>query len=204
MTQDYRAVVVGVSAGGLDALSAVIPELPDSFPLPVIIVQHRRPDHDDFLLKHLNALSPLRVKEADDKEPILRGTVYLAPPDYHLLIEANETFSLSVDERVNHCRPSIDVLFASAADVYADKLIGVVLTGGNSDGSRGLKLIKQRGGLAVVQDPATAEADFMPREAIKAAPVDRILSIEDIAPFLADCCLASAGCDNHAVAGKGQ
>ncbi len=204
MRQNYKAVVVGASAGGLDALSKLIPGLPERFPLPVVVVQHRRPDADDFLAAHLDGQSPLPVKEADDKELIRAGTVYLAPADYHLLIERDGTFALSLDDRVNHCRPSIDVLFDSAADVYRDKVIGVVLTGANSDGSRGLKHIKQRGGLAVVQDPASAEAACMPREATKATAVDRVLSVDRIAPFLVQCCPAKESFSNDAMAERGQ
>lgn len=204
MTQNYKAVVVGVSAGGMEALSAVIPSLPGDFPLPVVVVQHRRPNSDDFLSVHLDEQSPLPVKEADDKEPIRPGIVYLAPADYHLLIERDGTFALSLDERVNHCRPSIDVLFDSAADVYEDKVIGVVLTGANPDGSQGLKHIKQCGGLAVVQDPVDAESDCMPHEAIKATRVDRILALEEIAGFLVQCCPIDETLENHALAKGGQ
>ncbi|NQU25022.1 MAG: chemotaxis protein CheB [Candidatus Nealsonbacteria bacterium] len=203
MTQNYKAVVVGVSAGGLEALCNLIPSLPEGFPVPVVVVQHRRANTDDFLSAHLHEQSQLRVKEADDKELVRPGTVYLAPGGYHLLMERDGTFALSLDERVNHSRPSVDVLFDSAADAYRDKLIGVVLTGSNSDGSRGLKHIKQCGGLAVVQDPARAEADCMPREAIKATPVDRILALEDIAPFLVQCCPVDETLNNYALATDG-
>ena len=187
MTQLPGAVVVGVSVGGLEALSVLIPALPGDFPLPVVVVQHRRPDSDDFLARHLDEQSRLAVKEADDKEPLRPGTVYLAPAGYHLLIEEDGTFALSVDRRVNHCRPAIDVLFDSAADAYGDKVIGVILTGSNADGSRGLKHIKQCGGLAVVQYPDSAEADCMPRKAVEATTVDRLLALEEIAPFLVQC-----------------
>jgi len=192
MTLHHEAIVIGVSAGGLTALSTIVPSLPEGFPLPVTVVQHRRPNSDGFLAAHLNERSPLPVKEVDDKEPIRPGVVYLAPADYHVLIEEDGTFSLSVDERVRYSRPSIDVLFHSAADVYADKTIGVILTGANADGSEGLKHIKQRGGLAIVQDPATAEAECMPQEAINATRVDRILRLEDIGPFLVESCPGSA------------
>ncbi len=204
MRQNYKVVVIGASAGGLDALSRVIPGLPGDFPLPVVVVQHRRHDTDGFLAAHLDGQSRLSVKEADDKELIRAGSVYLAPANYHLLIEADGAFALSVDEPVNCCRPSIDVLFDSAADVYRDKVIGVVLTGANSDGSRGLKHIKQRGGLAVVQDPASAEATCMPCEAIKATAVDRVLPVDRIAPFLVQCCPAKESLSSYAIAERGQ
>ncbi len=196
MMQNYKVVVVGVSAGGLEALSALIPSLPGDFPLPVVVVQHRRPNSDDFLAVRLDEQSPLPVKDADDKEPLRPATVYLAPADHHLLIEEDGTLALSLDERVSHSRPSIDVLFDSAADVYEEKVIGVVMTGANSDGSQGLKHIKQCGGLAVVQDPACAEADCMPREAIKVTRVDRVLALEKIAPFLVQCCPVDETLDN--------
>ena len=187
MTKNYQIVVVGVSAGGLDALSTLIPALTTSFPLPVVVVQHRRPDSDDFLATHLDSISPLAVREAQDKEPIRPSTVYVAPGNYHLLIERDRTLSLSIDERVNHCRPSIDVLFESAADVYGDKTIGVILTGANDDGSHGLGCIRQRGGLAVVQDPDSAASECMPREAIRAVDVDQVLPLGEIGPCLMRC-----------------
>jgi two-component system chemotaxis response regulator CheB len=198
MMQNYKLVVVGVSAGGLEALSAVIPSLPGDFPLPVVVVQHRRADSNDYLAASLDERSPLPVKEADDKEPLRPGTVYLAPADHHILIEEGGTLALSLDERVSHSRPSIDVLFDSAADVYEKQVIGVVMTGANSDGSQGLKHIKQCGGLAVVQDPDTAETDCMPREAIKATRVDQVLALDEIAPFLMKCCQMNETLGNHA------
>lgn len=179
-----EAVVIGVSAGGINALGKILPALPDDFPLPVIIVQHRHPTSDDQIIRIFNKKSSLTVKEADDKENIKPGIVYIAPPDYHLLIENDKTFSLSLDGPVNYSRPSIDVLFESASDVYGPYLIGIILTGANNDGSYGLKRIKERGGLAIVQNPETAEADIMPRAAIAAAKIDRVLTLERIVPFL--------------------
>jgi len=184
MTNHYEAIVVGTSAGGFHALSAMAAEFPESFSLPVIVVQHTKEDNDGFFASHLNSQSALWVKEADDKEAIRSGRLYLAPPGYHLLIEADRSFSLSVDPRVKYSRPSIDVLFNSAADVYQDNLIGVILTGANSDGSQGLRNIKGRGGLAIVQEPASAEVACMPREAIAATPVDHVLALQEIGPFL--------------------
>jgi two-component system chemotaxis response regulator CheB len=203
MTKEYKVVVVGVSAGGLDALSTVIPSLPGDFPLPVAVVQHRRASSDGFLADHLDEQAPLRVKEANDKEPIRPGIVYLAPADYHLLIERDGTFALSLDERVNHSRPSIDVLFDSAVDIYEDKVIGVVLTGSNADGSQGLRHITQRGGLAVVQNPSCAKADRMPHEAIKTTRGARVLGLEEIAPFLVECCPADETLEKHVLVNNG-
>jgi two-component system, chemotaxis family, protein-glutamate methylesterase/glutaminase len=180
----YEAVVIGTSAGGLAALSAILPSLPEDFPLPILIVQHMAPNKESYLSAHLDQLSRIRVKEADDKEPIEPGRVYLAPGGYHLLIENDHSLSLSSDDRVCYSRPSIDVLFECAADVFREHLIGIVLTGANNDGASGLAQIKACGGLAIVQDPQTAEAMTMPEEAIKAAEVDYVLSIKEIAPLL--------------------
>ena len=178
--------MLGVSAGGFDALSTVVPALPADFPAPLVVVQHRRPNTDDFLAVHLDRQSPLTVKEANDKEPLRRGVVYLAPGGYHLLIERGGTLALSQDRRVNHCRPSIDVLFDSAADVFGRQIVGVVLTGSNADGSRGLRRIK-RGGIRVLDHGQTAASDCMPRAAIAATDVDRVLPVRQIAPFLVEC-----------------
>lgn len=184
----FDAVVMGVSAGGLKALQTVLPALPAGFPLPVVVVQHLGPGSDDFLTRYLDERTAMRVKEADEKETVAPGTVYIAPANYHLLVEDDRTFSLTLENRVNFSRPSIDILFETAADVFCPRLIGVVLTGANNDGSMGLACIKKKGGLAVVQDPATAEADAMPRAAIKAVDVDFILPLETIGPFLANLC----------------
>lgn len=177
-------VVVGVSAGGLEALSLIIPELSLEFSLPIIVVQHLHERSDNFLVEYINDKSALRVKEAMEKEPIFPGNVYIAPANYHLLIEEDRTFALSTESRINWSRPSIDLLFESAADVYADKTIGLVLTGANDDGCVGLKKIKEFGGLSIVQDPETAQSDFMPRAAIEAVKPDHVLKLEEIAPFL--------------------
>ncbi len=185
LAQEYETVLIGVSAGGLIALKTIIPHLPANFPASVIIVQHLSPDADDFFVRHLNQKAQLFVKEAEDKEKALRGTVYLAPPNYHLLIEADRTFTLSADDRVNFSRPSIDVLFETAAETYQNKAIGVILTGANNDGAAGLKKIKQLGGLTVVQSPESAEADTMPKAALKAVDVDFVVPLARMGQFLA-------------------
>jgi two-component system chemotaxis response regulator CheB len=179
-----RAVVIGASAGGLEALKVMLSTLPVCFPLPIAIVQHRDARSDGFLVEYLNRMSRVAVSEPEDKEPLCAGHVYLAPGGYHLLIESDRCFSLSVDARVNYSCPSIDVLFESAADVFAESLIGVVLTGANADGAQGLKAIKARGGLAIVQDPKTAQAPTMPRAALEATAVDYIVDLDRIAPLL--------------------
>lgn len=180
----FDAVVIGVSAGGLGALETILPALDASFSMPVLVVQHLSPGHDSYLATHLDARCALAVKEAEDKEPLRPGTVYIAPPNYHLMVEASRTLALSVEERVNFSRPSVDVLFDTAAEVFCDKLVGVILTGANSDGAKGLAKIKQFGGLTLVQDPGTAVADAMPNAAIQALCVDHVLPLEQIGPFL--------------------
>jgi two-component system, chemotaxis family, protein-glutamate methylesterase/glutaminase len=184
---DYKAVVIGASVGGVKALQNVLAPLPADFALPILVVQHRMPAPDDFLVFSLSESCRLTVKEADEKESIKPGHVYVAPANYHLLVERDETLSLSVDARVCYSRPSIDVLFETAAEVYRSGLIGIVLTGANHDGTAGLKKIKEKGGLTIVQDPATAESSYMPRSAIQEAVVDRVLSLAEIASFLARC-----------------
>lgn len=180
----YEAVVMGVSAGGIDALKVILPALPASFPLPIAVVQHRDGRADSFLAEYLDRKSGIAVCEAEDKGSLCAAHAYLAPAGYHLLIEFDRCFSLSVDGRVNHSCPSIDVLFESAADVFAESLIGVVLTGANADGAMGLKAIKARGGLAIVQDPNTAYASAMPRAALDVVLADYIVDLHEIAPLL--------------------
>lgn len=182
----YEAIVIGASAGGWKALKTILGGLPGDFPLAIMVVMHRHPHSDDYLEKSLDNDCAVRVKQADEKEAIQRGTVYFAPPNYHLLIEDAHILSLSVDHAVNYARPSIDVLFESAAYVYGDTLAGLVLTGANSDGAGGLKKIKEMGGLALVQDPGTAEASAMPHAAIAAADPDVILPLDEIGAFLKD------------------
>jgi len=165
-------------------MKIMFPLLPKDFSIPIIIVQHISPRSEGYWIKLLNDCCKLEIKEADEKERVESGKIYIAPPNYHLLIEKNKTFSLTVDERVNFARPSIDVLFESAAEAYRNKLIGVVLTGSNSDGSNGLKRIKDYGGLTIVQHPETAESAYMPASAITATEPDYILDLEDIIELL--------------------
>ncbi len=180
----YSAIVIGTSAGGMVALITLLAPLPEGFSIPIIIVQHVHPTQDDFMIENLNSKCSLTVKEANGCELIHPNHVYLAPPNYHLLIERDKTFSLSVDEKVNYSRPSINVLFESAVDAYTSGLVGIILTGANEDGAMGLKLIKENRGLAIVQDPDTAEYPFMPRAAIDMVKVDHILPLEGITDLL--------------------
>jgi two-component system, chemotaxis family, protein-glutamate methylesterase/glutaminase len=184
----YRIVVVGTSYGGVEALEKVLPRLSPSLPVPVVVVQHRSRDADDGLCEFLRDHCPLPVVEPNDKGEVLGGRVYLAPRDYHLLVEDGH-FALSVDAPVTYARPSIDVLFESAADVYRAGAIGVVLTGANRDGARGLARIKACGGFAVAQDPDEAASRAMPEAAMAVAKVDRVLKLREIAPLLNGLCL---------------
>lgn len=180
----YEAVVLGTSMGGMQLLKLLLPALPVDYRLPLVVVQHLDERSPGALPALLDQYCAIRVKEADEKEPVLPGTVYIAPANYHLLIEADRTFSLSVDARVNYARPSIDVLFESAADAYGPRLVGLVLSGANRDGAAGLRYIRARGGLAVVQDPHSAEAAMMPRAAIELARPQHVLPPDGIRQLL--------------------
>ena len=180
----HEAIVIGASVGGWEALKTLLSALPASFPSPIAIVQHIGERSESFMAELLNQVSRIAVKEAEDKESLSSGTAYLAPPGYHLLIEPDRSFSLSVDERVNHARPSIDVLFESAAEVFGGTLIGIILTGANADGARGLKTIKEYGGLAIVQNPDDAENPTMPKAALTATEVDYIVSLQQLTTIL--------------------
>lgn len=180
----YEAVVIGVSSGGMNALKFLFSALPADFGMAVIVVQHISPRSDNQWIALLNDTSSLIIKEADEKEGIKKGRIYIAPPNYHLLVEKNRTFSLTIDERVNYARPSVDVLFESAAEAYTSRLVGVILTGSNHDGAWGLKRIKELGGLTIAEDPQTAASSFMPASAIAAVQPDHILPLEAIPPLL--------------------
>lgn len=177
-------VVIGASAGALDALSTVLPVLPADYPLPILVVVHLPPNKDSLFADILAAKCKVPVQEAEDKETIKPGTVYLAPPDYHLLMEKDGVLSLSSDEEVHFSRPSIDVLFESAADACGAALTGIILTGANSDGAMGLKAVTANGGRAIVQTPQHAYATAMPEAAVKACPKALVMDIEDIAAYL--------------------
>jgi two-component system chemotaxis response regulator CheB len=183
-TKRYDAVVVGVSAGGLAALSTLLPGLDAEFPAHVLVVQHLSAGSDDYMVRRLNELCALEVREAEDKDVPRRGCVYVAPPNYHLLVEPDGALALSIEPRVNFSRPSVDVLFETAAEAHGDRLVGVVLTGANNDGAKGLQRIKEYGGLCIVQSPETAQADAMPRAALQAVTPDAVLPLEAIAPLL--------------------
>lgn len=180
----YEAIVIGVSAGGMVALSKLLPGLPVDLKVTVVIVQHMAPKGNNYHIDYFNKMISSFVKEAEDKEKIETGTVYFAAADYHLLIERDKTFSYSHEDKVNFSRPSIDVLFESAAKAYGRSLIGIVMTGANSDGAEGLAIIKKYGGLTIVQDPEEAEVPFMPKAALAKGGGDYILDIKGIIKLL--------------------
>ncbi len=181
---NYDLIVIGASWGGLNAVGEILAALPAETDAAVVVAQHRKADAvEGGLAGLLGHRAQLPVSEADDKTSIEPGHVYLAPPDYHLLVQ-HGYFSLSTDDRVHYARPSIDVLFESAADAYRERVVGVILTGANADGAAGLARIKRSGGVAVVQDPLTAERHEMPGAAIAATAADAILPLDEIGPFL--------------------
>jgi two-component system chemotaxis response regulator CheB len=184
VSKEYKAIVIGASAGGLNALSVILEKLSSDYPLPLIVVQHRGKDQRDLLEEVLQSKSRIKIKQADEKEKINPGTVYIAPPDYHLLIERDGTFSLSSDVPVNYSRPSIDVLFESAAHVYGNQLVGVILTGANSDGAGGLACIKKMGGIAIVQEPREAEYASMPNAAIAKEAATHVYTLAQIQDYI--------------------
>lgn len=186
MISQYRieAVVVGVSTGGTKALPRFLSALPENFPAAVIVVQHRAPSGDIFYTSYLNNYCFSPVKEAEDKELIEPGVVYVSPADYHLLVEKNRMFSFSCEGPVRYSRPSIDVLFETAASAYRDALVGVVLTGANNDGSHGVQVIKKMGGITLAQDPEEAEASQMPQAAIDTGKIDIVLPLAELSAFL--------------------
>jgi two-component system chemotaxis response regulator CheB len=179
----YSVVAIGTSWGGLAAMTKLLGTLPADFSIPIVIVQHRSKDSEQLLAQLLQDSTDLRVCEVDDKDELTPGTVHLAPANYHVMIESGY-LSLTIEEPVRFSRPSIDVLFTSAADVYGNATIGVVLTGANEDGSRGLAHIVKRGGVGLVQDPKTAEIPIMPEAALRAVPTAEVLPLNAIAPRL--------------------
>ncbi|MFN2628055.1 MAG: chemotaxis protein CheB [Gaiellaceae bacterium] len=184
----YELIVIGTSWGGLQAVSRLLDELPREVEQPIVVAQHRSAESADLGLAHLLQNHTVRlVEDAVDKVALEPLHVYLAPPDYHLLVE-HGSLALSTEAPVQFARPSIDVLFESAADAYAERVIGIVLTGANDDGAAGLRRIKECGGVVIVQDPASAERRRMPDAAIAATVADAVLPVEEMAPFLLGLC----------------
>ena len=183
-----EAVAIGASVGGIQAVSTILTGLKAGFFPPVLLAQHVHKTQDDYMVTSYNAETVFLVREAEDKMRIMPSTVYIAPPDYHMLVEQQRTLALSMDEKVNFCRPSIDVLFESAAIVYGAALVAIILTGANNDGAMGIKTVKRYGGITVAQNPETAVFSEMPLCAVKTGCVDHILELEDIAGFLMNTC----------------
>ncbi|HEX7595498.1 MAG TPA: chemotaxis protein CheB [Gemmatimonadaceae bacterium] len=179
----YSIVAMGTSWGGLSAMMKLLGGLPEKFPIPIVLVQHRSKDSDRLLVNLLQDATPLKVCEVEDKDGLSAGTVHIAPANYHILIESGYA-SLTTEEAVRFSRPSIDVMFSSAADTYRSETIGVVLTGANEDGASGLAHIVKRGGRALIQDPKTAEIPIMPDAAIRAVPTAEVIPLTGLAPRL--------------------
>ena len=184
LNRHFKTIVIGGSAGSLEVLFRLLPKLRPDLKIAVIIVLHRRNSGDSSLSELLSTKSSIPTQEVEDKDPILPGNIYLAPSDYHLLAEKNFTFSLDYSEKINFSRPSLDVTFESAADVYGSSLIGIILSGANEDGTKGLLTIKNNGGIIVAQEPRTAQMPLMPQYAIDHAAIDYILGIDEMADFI--------------------
>lgn len=180
---ENRLVVMGASQGGLVAMQRLLGQLPETFGLPVVLVLHRGRQQGELLTKLMQKTSVLKVVEAEDKTALVGGNIYVAPADYHLLVDGNH-LALSTERPVNHARPSIDVLFESAACARAERLIAVLLTGAGSDGVQGLKAVKKRGGRIIVQDPQDAENPALPKAALAAVDADAVLSLDEMARYL--------------------
>jgi two-component system chemotaxis response regulator CheB len=179
-----EAVVVGTSAGGVEALSVLLPQLPAAFTRPVFVVIHLPRERPSLLADIFGHKCALTVREAQDKEPVEGGTIYFAPPDYHLLVDEGPALVLSADELVNFSRPSVDVLFESAAECYGNRLVGIVLTGASHDGAAGLAAVRRAGGVTVVQQPDEAQSPVMVQAALAQGPVDFVLPLAQIADLL--------------------
>lgn len=180
----YKAIVIGGSAGSFQGITRILSSIPEDFQLPIIMCLHRLKHVRNGFTEALSIKSKKPVQEPFDKENIKKGMVYLAPANYHLSLELGNSFSLSTEEMINNSRPSIDVTLDSAAYVYKDKLVGILLSGANRDGAMGMKRIKDRGGLTIVQDPAECMIDTMPAAALEMTAIDHVLKVDEIIRFL--------------------
>ncbi len=184
MKTSYKIAVIGGSAGSFNLVRRILESLSASFPVPLVLCLHRRRDIRNGFVESLNPGSNLKVLEPLDKDPLKKGFVYLAPSNYHLLIETDETISLSTGEEENYSRPAIDLTFESAGEAYGNKMIAIILSGANSDGAKGLCSAKRKGALTIVQSPEDAPFETMPREALKLCNPDRVMSCDEIISFL--------------------
>lgn len=179
-----KLVVIGGSAGSLEVILQILPNLEHIESIAILLILHRRNSDDNVLEELLRIKSGLKVSEIEDKTPLKAGRIYVAPPDYHILIETTYLFSLDVSEKVHYSRPSIDVGFESAAAVFGDKLVAILLSGANSDGSEGLRVVKENGGVTIIQLPETADVPYMPTYALKHVGADHVLSPSEITEFI--------------------
>ena len=182
----YQIVVIGGSAGSLDVVLKIIAALPINMQSTVLVILHRKNTSDSPLVNIFASRTKLPVKEVEDKEALLPGTIYLAPPDYHLLIEDAQNFSLDCSEKIHYSRPSIDVTFESAGETFGAQCAGVLLSGANADGAQGLKAIRQQGGFTIAQDPSTAEVGFMPQQAILIDAAASIITTDNLPSFISN------------------
>jgi two-component system, chemotaxis family, protein-glutamate methylesterase/glutaminase len=185
LTRGIDAVVIGASAGGVEVLSVLLPAIPARCRVSFLVVVHIPRERPSLLAELFGARCASPVTEAEDKEPVQPGTVYFAPPDYHMLVDQGPSVALSRDEPVHFSRPSIDVLFDSAADIYGERLMGVILTGANQDGAEGLAAVRRAGGRTVVQEPGSAAVPSLPEAALQKGSVDAVLSIEQLQALFA-------------------
>jgi two-component system chemotaxis response regulator CheB len=185
-TKGLELIAIGCSAGGIEALKQILPQLPKGYKPTVVVIQHIGQQLHTTLAEFYATLCLIPVKEVEDKEPLKQGTIYFAPAGYHLLLENEDSFALNVDPLVNYVRPAIDVFMESAAPIYRTKMVGVILTGANSDGAQGLKLIQDFGGVTLVQDPNTADFPAMPKAALEVSVTSASLKLSDIAKYLSE------------------
>ncbi len=183
INSNYKAVVIGGSAGSFQGIVKILSQLPATFPIPIIMCLHRLKHVRNGFVEALSIKSVFPVVEPYDKEPIKKG-VYLAPSNYHMSIELGNNFAMSTEEMINNSRPAIDITLGTAAYVYREKLIGILLSGANRDGGLGMKQIKERGGLTIVQEPSECMIDTMPRAAMSATKIDFVLKIDEIVSFM--------------------
>ena len=184
ISKPTEILLIGGSAGSLDALLQFLPQLKKTISFAIVIILHRKSDAESMLAELLQSRSPIPVREIEDKEKILPAVIYLAPGNYHVLVEKEKYFSLDVSEKVNFSRPSIDVSFETAAEVYGAHTTGLLLSGANADGTEGLKRIKQAGGKALIQQPSSAEVSYMPEQALREIEADAVLTNEEIAAYI--------------------
>ena len=186
LNNSYKAVVVGGSAGSFQGITKILAQLPKGFPLPIIMALHRLKHVRNGFVEALSIKSVHQISEPLDKEPVKKGGIYLAPSNYHLSVELGNYFALSTEEMVNNSRPAIDITLSTCAYAYKDKLIGILLSGANKDGGLGMKYIKDKGGLTIVQEPTECMIDTMPKAALAVTPIDYVLKVDQIVEFLTE------------------